>query len=106
MEFRRSLVMYKNRQVLIQGSGSTRPSGTFVQLLLARPAWRSAGHADQVKPNLEADFSIAQRQAAMDFGRASVALEGLKASPEGEAIQQQWVRGELSIQECIDALTR
>lgn len=88
MEFRRSLVMYKNRQVLIQGTASTWLSGAFVHLLLARPAWRSAGHADQVKPSLEADFSIVQRQAAMEFGRASVALEGLKASPEGEAIQQ------------------
>ncbi|MFC3468319.1 antitoxin VbhA family protein [Massilia oculi] len=40
----------------------------------------------------------------MDFGRVSVALEGLKCSPEGEALQQQWVRGEISMQEYIDTI--
>lgn len=49
----------------------------------------------------ERALSVAQRQAAMNSARASVALEGLKASPEGEAIQQRWVRGEISMDECI-----
>jgi predicted transcriptional regulator len=48
--------------------------------------------------------TVAKRQAAMDYGRASVALEGLKPSAEGEAIQQRWVRGEISMDECIAAI--
>lgn len=50
------------------------------------------------------EFTVAQRQEAMNYGRASVALEGLKASVEGEAIQQRWLRGEISMDECIAEL--
>lgn len=42
-----------------------------------------------------------QRQEAINSARASVVLSGLKVSPEAEAIQQQWVRGEISMEECI-----
>jgi hypothetical protein len=52
----------------------------------------------------ELALSVAQKQAAINSGRASVALEGLKASPEGEAIQKKWVRGELSLEECISEI--
>jgi len=58
----------------------------------------------QIDPGNRAGFSIAQRQAAMDFGRASVALEGLKVSPEAEALQRQWVSGEISLEACVDAI--
>jgi antitoxin VbhA-like protein len=60
----------------------------------------------QIDPDCKAGFSTAQRQAAMDFGRASVALEGLKVSPEAEALQRQWVRGEISLEACVDAIKR
>lgn len=49
----------------------------------------------------ERALTVAQRQAAMDSARASCALEGLEVSPEGKEIQQKWVRGEVSIDECI-----
>ena len=42
-----------------------------------------------------------QRQEAMNSARASVVLSGLKVPPETEAIQQKWVRGEISMEECI-----
>ena len=49
----------------------------------------------------ERALTLYQRQAAMDSARASVMLSGLKVSPEGEAIQQKWGRGEISMEECI-----
>src|SRR5690349_587392 len=103
MEFRRSLAKCKNGPVLLRAIGNTWPKGTLLALLAARLAPHSAAHADQVEPSIAEHFSIAQRQAAMDFGRASVALEGFKGSPEGEALQQEWVHGEITIEECIAA---
>ena len=44
---------------------------------------------------------VDERQAAISFGRASVALEGFAVSSAAEAQQQQWVRGEISMEECI-----
>lgn len=53
-------------------------------------------------PNIDkSDAAIRARQEAVDFARANVALSGLRASAEGEEIQQQWVRGEIGIGECI-----
>lgn len=45
--------------------------------------------------------TVEERQAAISFGRASVALEGFAISSAGEAQQQRWVRGEISMEECI-----
>ena len=45
--------------------------------------------------------TIKERQAAVSFGRASVALEGFAVSSAAEAQQQRWVRGEISMEECI-----
>lgn len=45
--------------------------------------------------------TIKERQAAVSFGRASVALEGFVVSSAAEAQQQRWVRGEISMEECI-----
>jgi hypothetical protein len=73
-------------------------------LLSVRPVPRFVERASQVEPSPGTGTSIAQRQAALDFGRASVALEGLRVSTEAKALQQQWVRGEISMQECIDAI--
>lgn len=42
-----------------------------------------------------------ERQAAMKFGASSVALEGFTISSEAQAQQQRWVRGEITIEECI-----
>jgi len=60
---------------------------------------------NQDKPQLAAT-TVAQRQSAVNFGRASVALEGLKVSADAEGLQQQFVRGEVSIEECIAAIKR
>lgn len=60
-----------------------------------------ANRADQVIASGSDGLTVAQRQAAMNSARASVALEGLTVSPEGQAIQQRWVDGEISINECI-----
>lgn len=45
--------------------------------------------------------TVDERQAAVSFGRASVALEGFAVSSAAEAQQQRWVRGEISMEECI-----
>ena len=45
--------------------------------------------------------TVDERQAAVGFGRASVALEGFAVSSAAEAQQQRWVRGEISMEECI-----
>lgn len=50
------------------------------------------------------DSTAAQRQNAINFGCASVALEGMTISPEAAALQQRFVRGELSIEECVAAI--
>lgn len=42
-----------------------------------------------------------ERQAAMNFGASSVALEGFTISSEAQAQQQLWVRGEITMEECI-----
>lgn len=61
---------------------------------------------NQAEPTRPIDTTPAQRQAAVDFGRASVALEGLAISPQAEALQQQFVRGDISIEECVAAIKR
>jgi hypothetical protein len=61
---------------------------------------------NQAEPSRSISTSPAQRQAAVDFGRASVALEGLAISPQAEALQQQFVRGDISIEECVAAIKR
>lgn len=48
--------------------------------------------------------TIKERQAAVSFGRASAALEGFAVSSAAEAQQQRWVRGEISMEECIAGL--
>ncbi|WP_426117318.1 hypothetical protein [Massilia sp. PWRC2] len=50
---------------------------------------------DTARPSAE------DRKAAVNFGRASVALEGLTVSSVAEAQQERWVRGEISMEECI-----
>lgn len=45
--------------------------------------------------------TVEERQAAINFGRASVALEGFVVSSAAKAKQQRWVRGEISMEECI-----
>jgi predicted transcriptional regulator len=45
--------------------------------------------------------TVEERQAAVKFGRASVALEGFDVSSEAQAQQQRWVRGEITMEECI-----
>lgn len=42
-----------------------------------------------------------ERQAAVNFGASSVRLEGFVVSLEAQAHQQRWVRGEMTIEECI-----
>lgn len=46
----------------------------------------------------------AQRQAAVNFGRGSVALEGFVVSQGAEELSQRFVRGEISMEECITAV--
>ena len=104
MEFRRGLTKCKKSQVLFGINGSAWPAGTFLSLLPLRAVPRFVGCLKQDDPSPGTAALIAHRQAAMDFGRVSVALEGLKCSPEGEALQQQWVRGEISMQEYIDTI--
>jgi hypothetical protein len=48
-----------------------------------------------------AQSTVEERQAAINFGRASVALEGFTVSSAAKAQQQRWVRGEISMEECI-----
>jgi predicted transcriptional regulator len=45
--------------------------------------------------------TVEERKAAVNFGRASVALEGLTVSSEAQAQQERWVRGEITMDECI-----
>jgi predicted transcriptional regulator len=45
--------------------------------------------------------TVDERKAAMNFGLASVALEGFAVSPEAQAQQERWVRGEITMEECI-----
>ena len=45
--------------------------------------------------------TVEERKAAVNFGRASVALEGLTVSSEAQAQQERWVRGEITMEECI-----
>lgn len=61
---------------------------------------------NQAEPSRLIATTPAQRQAAVDFGRASVALEGLAISPQAEALQQQFVQGNISIEECVAAIKR
>lgn len=44
-----------------------------------------------------------KRQAAIDFARASVGLEGFKPSPECEALAVRYINGEIEISEAIAA---
>jgi hypothetical protein len=61
---------------------------------------------NQAEPTRSIDTTPAQRQSAVDFGRASVALEGLAISPQAEVLQQQFVHGEISIEECVASIKR
>lgn len=45
--------------------------------------------------------TVEERQAAVNFGQASVALEGFTVSAEAQAQQQRWVRGEITMDQCI-----
>jgi predicted transcriptional regulator len=51
-----------------------------------------------------AQSTVEERQAAINFGRASVALEGFTVSSAVKAQQQRWVRGEISMEECIASI--
>lgn len=50
--------------------------------------------------------TVEERKAAMNFGRASVALEGFSVSSEDQAQQERWVRGEITMEECIANIKR
>jgi predicted phage gp36 major capsid-like protein len=54
-----------------------------------------------ITASISARSTVDERQAAVSFGRASVALEGFAVSSAAEAQQQRWVRGEISMEECI-----
>jgi hypothetical protein len=44
------------------------------------------------------------RQAAIDFARGNVRLESFVLSPEGEAVSQRYIQGELTITEFVQAM--
>lgn len=50
------------------------------------------------------DQARAARQKAIDFARASVALEGFTLSPEVEAINRRFIDGELTGDEHVSAI--
>lgn len=57
------------------------------------------------QPNVRiSEQESARRQAAIDYGRGSVRLEGLALSVEGEELNRRYVVGELSIDELIAAI--
>jgi hypothetical protein len=47
-----------------------------------------------------------RRQKAVDFGRASVGLEGFKPTKLGEEVSQRFVNGEITIDEAIKIVTK
>ena len=55
----------------------------------------------KTKTAIASHSTIEERQAAVNFGRASVALEGFMISSEAQAQQHRWVRGEITMEECI-----
>lgn len=46
------------------------------------------------------------RQLAIESSRAIVELSGFHLSEDGEALQEQYIRGEITIQECVDEIKR
>jgi predicted transcriptional regulator len=68
----------------------------FMRDFVARNQTRAV--FDTVRPTVE------ERKAAVNFGRASVALEGLAVSSVAQAQQERWVRGEISMEECVAAI--
>jgi Antitoxin VbhA len=53
-----------------------------------------------VRPPLT-DEERVQREHAVSDARVSIELEGLSFSPEAEADNQAWIRGEITIEESI-----
>ena len=45
-----------------------------------------------------------RRQEAAEFARCSLALEGFFISPEAQLMQDKFINGEVTIEECIQAL--
>jgi hypothetical protein len=45
-----------------------------------------------------------RRQAAIDFARGNVRLEGFIVSPQGEAVSQRYIEGELTIAQFVQAM--
>lgn len=46
------------------------------------------------------------RQLAIESSRAIVELSGFHLSEDGEALQEQYIRGEITVRECIDEIKR
>lgn len=50
------------------------------------------------------DAERRRRQAAVNFSRASVGLEGFKPSPECEALAVRYINGEIELSEVIETV--
>lgn len=55
----------------------------------------------KTKAAIAPQSTIEERHAAVNFGRASVALEGFMISSEAQTQQHRWVLGEITMEECI-----
>ena len=101
--------MLKDEQIIIRVPGELKAEFQRAAELLDRSAaqiLREFMHDFVAKNKIDAASTTAQstvkeRKAAVSFGRTSVALEGFAVSSSAEAQQQRWVRGEISMEECI-----
>lgn len=101
--------MLKDEQMIIRVPSELKSEFQLAAQVADRPAAQILREfmrdfvAKNRTPNVPATTgsTAEERKAAMNFGRASVALEGFSVSSEDQAQQERWVRGEITMEECI-----
>lgn len=101
--------MSKDEQIIITVPGELKAELQQAAEVLEHSAtqilrdcmWDFVAKNKIITASTSARSTVDERQAAVSFGRASVALEGFAVSSAAEAQQQRWVRGEISMENCI-----
>lgn len=67
------------------------------QALLSQESFRKT-------PITMADGLVEKRRAAVNFANASLYLSGMEVSPEAKNLQERYILGEISLDECIETI--
>jgi hypothetical protein len=103
------LIMLKDEQMIIRVPSELKSEFQHAALAADRPAAQILREfmRDFVAKNRTSGVvapigsTAEERKVALNFGRASVALEGFSVSSEAQVQQERWVRGEITMEECI-----